>query len=181
MNPKEAAMNDDWRDALMRRYPHLFGQSGYPTVGDGWRDLLERALQRFETVVVFEPAGSWVRITQIAEKYGTLRLDFGNSPDFTAAGLDMIDEVVDLAEARSACTCEECGAHGRLHDRGGWLITRCDDHADGEPVPIRPGWEDLHVKTIHRGETRVVLCRLYDRDIDVFDAAPLPPDFDEGD
>jgi hypothetical protein len=173
------AIDDDWQLRLMERYPQMFARSGYPTVGRGWLDILERALQRFENVLAFEDAGSWLRITQIKEKYGTLRLYFGNSPDFSAAGLDMVDEVVDLAEARSACTCEECGAHGRLYDRDGWLMTRCEDDASGEPVSISPGWENLHVKTIHRGETRVVMCRRYDRDIDVFDTAPLPPDFDE--
>jgi hypothetical protein len=169
-------MSDDWQLHLMERYPNLFEKSGYPTVGQGWLDILDRALQRFENVLAFEDARSWIRITQIKEKFGTLRLYYWNSLDFSDAGLDMVEEVVDLAEARSDCTCEECGAHGRLYDRGGWLMTRCADHAEGEPAPIRPGWEDIHVKTIVRGGSSVVLCKRYDRENDVFVDAPLPPD-----
>jgi hypothetical protein len=49
-----------------------------------------------------------------------------------------------LAVARSACTCEICGAEGRLYSRRGWLATRCAEHAAGDPVPVRPCFEDAH-------------------------------------
>ena len=40
-----------------------------------------------------------------------------------------VNEAIELAEARSACTCEECGAEGRLYDSGGWYLTRCPRHS----------------------------------------------------
>ena len=171
-------MSDDWRHDLMRRYPQLFDQGGFPTVGDGWQDLLERALKRIAAAVAREPAGSF-QIVQIKEKYGTLRLYF-DGHKLSKKALVKVLEAIDLAEARSACSCEECGAEGRLYDRNGWYLTRCPRHADGEPVPIQPGWDNLSiVRTVRGGKVGVVSCRRYDRERDVFVEAPLPPDFDD--
>ena len=80
-----------------------------------------------------------------------------------------IEEVITLAEARSACTCEICGAEGRLHNWGGSLTTACSVHAKGKPVPVKPGHENLHfVRKFGPGETLIVSCRRYDRDTDFF-------------
>jgi hypothetical protein len=172
-------MADDWRHDLMRQYPRLFEGYGCPTVGDGWQDLLERALARIAAAVAHDGAKASVRISQIKEKFGTLRLYF-DSRSLSKKALASVDEAVELAEARSACTCEECGAEGRLYDRGGWYLTRCPRHSAGEPVEIKPGWDNLRVaQTFERGKKRVVSCHRYDRARDIFVEAPLPPDFDE--
>lgn len=172
-------MTDRWQSDLMLRYPQLFHGMGYPEVGDGWQDLIERAVARIATAVAGGPAGSIVRIVQIKEKYGTLRLYY-EARKLPTKILAAVREAIDLAEARSACTCEECGAEGRLYDRGGWYLTRCANHAAGEPVPVRPGWENLLVRqTFEHGKLRVVICCRYDREHDKFVDAPLPVDFDE--
>jgi hypothetical protein len=103
----------------MRRYPQLFEGSGYPTVGDGWRDLLERALARIAAAVARGPAESGIKIVQIKEKYGTLRIYY-DSHKLSKKASAVVDEAIELAEARAACTCDECGAEGRLYDSGGW-------------------------------------------------------------
>ena len=163
----------------MRRYPHLFGQSGFPTVGDGWRDLLERALKRIAAAVARGPAGSRVQIAQIKEKFGTIRI-YWDGHKLSKKALAAVNEAIELAEARSACTCEECGNEGRLYDRNGWYLTRCPRHSAGEPVEIKPGWDNLRVvRTVGRGNAGVTSCRRYDRERDVFVEAPLPPDFDD--
>ena len=172
-------MTDEWRHDMMRRYPQLFGQSGYPTVGEGWRDLLDRALARIAAAVAGEGSGGGLRIVQIKEKFGSLRLYY-HGHQLSKAADAKVREAVELAEARSACTCEECGAEGQLYNRSGWYMTRCPRHADGKPVQFKPGWENLRVvRTVERGKFRVVSCRRYDRDGDIFVEAPLPPDFDE--
>lgn len=174
-------MDESWRIDLMRRHPRLFEGSGYPTVGDGWRDLLERALARIVAAIEREGANSGVRIAQIKEKYGTIRI-YWDGHKLSKKAIAEVNDAVDLAEARSACTCDECGAEGRLYDRGGWYLTRCEDHADGEPVPIRPGMRNFVVVRSVEGEKFLVAsCRRYDRQRDVFVEAPLPDDFDEGD
>ena len=166
-------MAKDWKIELIRAHTRLFhplkgdseGAQGYPECNEGWRDLLERACVRIENAL---DNGDSVKITEIKEKHGTLRIYWsGRLPSEAEA---KVDEVVDLAKARSACTCEICGAEGRLYSRGGWLATACREHARGEPTPVRPGFENLHV--VRRfgagGLQTVVSCRRYDRATDAF-------------
>ena len=80
-----------------------------------------------------------------------------------------VDEAIALAAARSACTCEICGAEGRLYNRDGWLATACPEHAKGELEPIRPGFENIHfVRTFGPGRFPIVSCRRYIRETDCF-------------
>jgi hypothetical protein len=117
----------DWKSDLVGRYPHLFGPGGYPTVGAGWRELLE------EVVAAIDKArdGGDVSIVQIKEKFGTLRL-YRHDSGLSERAKDEINDAVRKAEARSAVTCEICGAEGRLHNLDGYVVTRCPDHAAGK-------------------------------------------------
>jgi hypothetical protein len=132
---------------------------GYPTCEQGWRDLLERACDRIEAALV---AGGAFRVLEIKAKFGTLRFYWsGDLPDAAKA---KVEEAMDLAVARSACTCEICGAEGRLYSRGDWLATACAQHASGEAVPIKPGFENVRiVRRIVEGRVRIIFCRRYDR------------------
>lgn len=165
----------DWQRDLIKRYPQLFeitesgriGTPGYPTVGPGWRDLVETAVARIADAVAAAQPGR-AKIVQIKEKFGDLRL-YWQGWQLGAAAEAAIDEAVALAEARSACTCETCGDEGRLHDKHGWLLTACDVHAQGDPVTVQPGWENVHVvRTIDAGKIRIVSCRRYIRATDSF-------------
>jgi hypothetical protein len=81
----------------------------------------------------------------------------------------LVEEAIALAEARSACTCELCGKPGRLYSRGGWLATACSQHARGEPVPVRPGFENLViVRSFGVAGQQTVTCRRYDCETDAF-------------
>ena len=173
--------NRTWQAALLARYPDLFikesngriGTPGYPTCGDGWRDLVETAVGRIATAVAAAPSGSF-GITQIKEKFGALRL-YGhgrnNLPETTCAA---VEEAVHLAEARSACTCEQCGEPGGLFKHGGQLLTACEQHAKGEAVKVQPGRENLHVtRTVKDGKLSIASCRRYVRETDSF--VDVPP------
>jgi hypothetical protein len=46
----------------------------------------------------------------------------------------LVEEAINLAEARSAVTCEICGESDRLYGPG-WLTTRCAQHADAPASP----------------------------------------------
>lgn len=166
-----------WQSDLIERYPHLFqtetGTPGLPAVGDGWRDLVETAVRRIADAVAPAPRGS-LTIGQIKEKFGTIRIYTDRHSPLPDDIGNAIEEAIALAQARSACTCEICGAEGRLFDRHTWLATLCDVHAEGEPVPARPGWENiLIVRTIEGGKVRVLSCRRYDRATDSFADVPL--------
>lgn len=172
-----------WQIELIKRYPHLFRSefaeraSGYPAVGDGWQLIVEKAVERIDAAVgdLLRNGKAVIRIEQIKEKFGGLRL----YADCTVLPLEIearFQEAIDLAEARSYCTCEVCGARGRLHDDYGWFTTRCDRHAAGEPIEPKRGDPDLHIKyTLTDGKMRVIRCRSYDRERDAFVDAPLPP------
>ena len=121
-------LHPDWRSALIESYTELFdpvgcpfAAPGLPAIDDGWRDLLERACARILATVHLH--GGLFRLTEISEKYGSLRLGWEGSLSPEAAAL--VEEAVDLAEARSATTCEVCGEPGALR-AGDWLATRCD-------------------------------------------------------
>jgi hypothetical protein len=162
----------NWRVDLIEAHPDLFqppaggaeGAEGSPECGEGWQGLLDRLCVRIGSAL---SEGDRFQFTQIKEKYGTLRAYWtGRLSELTRL---LVEEAIDLAEARSGCTCEICGAHGRLYDRGGWLATTCPEHARGEPVPVRPGHENLHVvRGVVEGRVRIVSCRRYDRDADAF-------------
>jgi hypothetical protein len=175
--------NRSWQDALVARHSDLFkveteGQvPGRPTVDDGWQDLVERAVTRIAIAVAGAPAGC-LQIVQIKEKFGTLRLYKRAAAGFTGAMGDAVQEAIDLAEARSACTCERCGEPGRLFRDSGVYLTACDTHGRGSPVPIRPGRENLHLCHYNTALGSVARLRRYIRESDSFvdfDPASLPP------
>lgn len=173
-------MADEWRRAFMEKHAHLFTfivdgklmMSGYPAIGDGWRDLLERAMERIATAAGEETDAS-VLITQIKEKFGGIRI-YHQSRNASAMLDDMVSEAVDLAEARSYCTCDVCGSEGKLRDKNGWYFTRCEEHAEGAATVASPVSGRLHV--IYRmrgGELRVTGRRRYDRALDAFIDLPV--------
>jgi hypothetical protein len=174
-----ASIVRDWRVELIEAHPNPFhppvdapeATQGYPTCGDGWRDLLERLSTRIEAAIA--EGGDWLRILEIQERYGTLRFSWRG--ELSDESRRKIEEAIALAEARSACTCEECGEAGRLHRHGGMWTTRCPAHAKGEPVRIEAGLESFHViRVVDLHDMRVFFCRHYDRVNDAF--VDIPPE-----
>jgi hypothetical protein len=166
-----------WQAALLARYPALFNQEingriitqGYPSVDDGWRDLVETAIGRIAGAAAVAPSGS-LRIGQIKEKFATLRVYLDSRTGFTGTTNAAIDEAICLAEARSACTCETCGEPGRLFKFGGWYKTACDEHGSkGKSVPERPGLENAHITWRYVDGKRAVRARRYIRATDSFE------------
>jgi hypothetical protein len=178
-----------WQDALVQRHPDLFqvgagGRQnlveraairknggtytpGRPTVGDGWRELVETAVSRIATTVAANPRAT-VKIVEVKGKRGTLRL-YWRGRNLGAKTEHAIEDVVAMAEARSACTCEQCGNAGVLHARGDRLATACPDHARGEPVPVTPGLENVHiVRTFDGSRHPIACCCRYVRETDSF-------------
>lgn len=167
----------DWRIELIEAHPNLFhspvgapeATQGYPICSDGWRDLLERLSTRIEAAIA-EGGGS-LRVLQIQEKYGTLRFYWRG--ELSDDSRTKVEETITLADARSACTCEECGEAGRLYRHGGMWMTPCPAHAKGEPVRIEAGLESFHViRLTELHDMRVFFCRGYNRAADAFVATP---------
>jgi hypothetical protein len=173
----------NWRLELMTAHPRLFeimpGEPhlsfGYPNCEEGWRELLERLCVRIEGALRDGETFDFVRVRQ---KLGILRVDWdAEASEDTEA---TIGHAVDLAVARSTCTCEICGAEGRLYSNRGWLGTRCGEHAAGDPVPPRYGHGFENVRRLRRwrGQADVYYAR-YDREADTLTEVP-PPQEQEG-
>jgi hypothetical protein len=162
----------DWRAALVEAYPDLFHPladhpgvaEASPECGEGWRDLLERCCARIRAAV--QADGGSFKATQIKEKYATLRFccEVALSPEANAK----VEEIIDLAGACSACTCELCGEQGWLYQSGCWMMARCALHAEGCAVGVEPTFENVHVKERIAGRRREIICRRYDRKTDSF-------------
>ena len=103
--------------------------------GGGWNELLDECLavhekELFDWLQRLTPEdrkkcdqyyGGPPAVRQIKEKYGTLRF-------YTDFSTPAVGQAVEIAEAKSAITCESCGDAGKLRGTG-WLQTLCDDCA----------------------------------------------------
>jgi hypothetical protein len=166
----------DWRIDLMRAHPRLFEimpdeperSFGYPLCEAGWRDILERFCTRIETALHDGETFEFVRIKQ---KFGILRVDWDG--EVSGETRLIIGAAINLAVARSACTCEICGVEGRLYSRRGWLATRCAEHAAGAPVPVRPGFENARFLRRTPGTANMYYAR-YDRETDTLTEVSPP-------
>jgi hypothetical protein len=130
----------DWRDEQRAQYPRLFGGRsgrGRPSTGDGWRRIIELALRRISAAIESHEEAV-VQITDIREKYGTLRIEYA-AARVPGSAADAIENAVAIAEAISERTCETCGAPGRLYDNGGRFSACCADHAKGTPLTGNEG------------------------------------------
>lgn len=106
-----------WVDALRDRHPRLLTPvdrwNPRVDVEDGWRDIVCGLLADLETMGLPE-----LRITQVKEKFGLLRVYVNDGNEAVAA---RIKAAIDA----SAETCEACGAPGTLGHVGGWYGVRC--------------------------------------------------------
>jgi hypothetical protein len=177
-----------WQAELVARHPGLFGikidgrpHPGYPAVGDGWRGLIETAVERI-AAAVSEAPGRVVKIVRIKEKFAAVRIYWRAGAALPQSVRDGLRTAVDLAEARSACTCETCGAPGRLFDDAGHYATACDAHGRGTLHRTDPQRVNVHLCQVRRGDGLVIRARRYIRDSDSFvdvDLSSLPPQDDE--
>ena len=128
-------MRNELDEALCRDFPKLFSKRHKsPTescfsfgfeCGEGWEPLLRRAAEKLEALNnTLENPDDYVRVSQIKEKYGTLRFYVGSVPSRIA---DEVDKITHEAEEASEVTCEQCGKPGQLRG-GSWVYVACEEH-----------------------------------------------------
>ena len=169
-----SALWADWRLEFMAAHPTLFRIAadepqlsfGYPLCKVGWRAILDRLCDRIEDALRESETFEFVRIRQ---KLGILRADWdGGISDATRI---RIVQAVDLAVARSACSCEICGTEGRLYAHHGCLSTSCADHAVGSAVDVKAGLENIRLYRRLPGKSDMYRAR-YDRETDTLTELP---------
>lgn len=103
------------------RRPEYFGYSDLTKcVGPGWSTILDKLTDKLFRL------GWNGGLQQVKEKFGGLRFYWQNNiQDPTLASI--ANDVVEIAEWRSAQTCEKCGKYGKARGAG-WIITLCAEH-----------------------------------------------------
>jgi len=95
--------------ALYDRHPLIFSDR-LPQSSDlpaGWIPLVDRILTDIEEALP-TPVLAGLTITQIKEKYGSLRVGFFVQGDYH----DVVDQIVEQATIDSEHACLECGDNG---------------------------------------------------------------------
>jgi hypothetical protein len=162
-----------WQQDLVDLHPEMFIRTfrgvsfstGYPSCPDGWRDIVTKLVERVSAAALGYP----VHFTQILERHGRLTIYWKAEASLPKGVECAIEQAIELAEARASCSCAICGANARLFSNAGRLVAVCPDHAQGVQVPVRPGWENLHIVRRFVGDNiHSVACRRYDRVHDQF-------------
>ena len=113
---------------LPNRYRRLFSSGPVPwgfEVGDGWSDLIVALFARIDASIKDVPTAKF-GVRQVKEKFGALRFYYQLSGVHESIQED-VSQLVRLAEAASARTCERCGRPGEINSDGGWLSARGED------------------------------------------------------
>lgn len=161
----------DWRLQLIEALPDFFAPGPgarrsrpvLPDCGEGWCCVVDRLCVRIAAAI---EQGESFRFASIGQQDGALRVRWGGR--LSAASEAAVRSAIDLAEARSLCVCELCGARGKLFRGEGVLATRCPEHAEG--VPARgPAMENVHLIQVPVvGRLRTIVGVHYDFSTDAF-------------
>lgn len=145
-------MKQELDKTLVEKYPRIFRDRNAPMTetamcwgfehGDGWYNILNELCYQIQQHIDWNNSQRQILlegnpynrkipdeirqvvVTQVKEKYGTLRFYYDG-------GDDRIDGMVRMAEAMSAVTCETCGNAGKMRGHG-WYYTACDEHTREE-------------------------------------------------
>lgn len=92
--------------------------------GNGWYGLINRMLDQIQDTLRNCPNSS-IHISQIKEKYGTLRFYYSTSK-VPEDAQSVIDHIVREGEGASGYICEECGSTVNTATSGVWIRTLCE-------------------------------------------------------
>lgn len=121
-------MRDEFEKYLHNKYSTMFPEEQRQWgmgCGDGWFRIIDKLCANIKHHVEWKAKQNKpippVVVTQVKEKFGTLRFYYDGGDDY-------ISGLVSMAEAMSESTCEECGDVGSRRGSG-WIKTLCDKHA----------------------------------------------------
>lgn len=92
-------------------------------VGKGWASLIEDFYKEAEKTPYS------VNVSCVKEKFGGLQIYWRSEfeTDYVDKPYRDLDDFLFNLENKSYMICEECGNHGKMQKRGGWLKTLCKD------------------------------------------------------
>jgi len=129
-------MKQELDEYLCKVFPKIFAERNLPmqetamcwgfNCGDGWFNIINQLCQNIQHHIDWKnkekEVVAQVVVSQVKEKYGTLRF-------YYSGGDDTIDGMVSMAESMSGVTCEECGNIGESNN-GGWIKVLCETHRE---------------------------------------------------
>jgi hypothetical protein len=134
-------MNEELELELVKKYPKIlrdYGGDPMQTcmawgadVDSGWYNLLDKCMEKLQYFCdLCSKNGEDVQVVanQVKEKYSTLRF-YVSVYGANSIENDIIDDIINQAEAESARTCEVSGKYGESCKRGGWYKTLCYEEA----------------------------------------------------
>lgn len=113
-------MLDDAKKGKWGRFNEYY-KAFLRTPNDPWVAARRADVATDEPRIVY-PEVEQVQVTQVKEKFGTLRF-------YYSGGDEYISGAVVMAEAMSGTTCETCGSPGHIRGHG-YVYTACDKHED---------------------------------------------------
>lgn len=105
----------------------------------GWFPILREFFLTVNDVLKDNPDREFT-LLQVKEKLGGLRIYYRLLPFEADVVGNRIHAAYRAAEGRAAVTCDVCGRPGVYRSRKGFLLTRCEDHADGGIAVKREEW-----------------------------------------
>ena len=129
-------MKQELDEYLCKVFPKIFAERNLPMqetamcwgfeCGDGWFNIINQLCRNIQHHIDWKnkekEVVAQVVVSQVKEKYGTLRF-------YYSGGDDTIDGMVSMAESMSGVTCEECGNIGESNN-GGWIKVLCETHRE---------------------------------------------------
>jgi hypothetical protein len=133
-------MDQKLDEELVKDFPNLFadrngdvrttGMNFGFQCGNGWSGIIRRLAEKLEPLCIkakkemtheeLKWYGGGPRVSQVKEKYGTLRF-------YMTTETDEMSKLIRKAEKESEKTCEQCGKPGKIRGHG-WLYTACLEH-----------------------------------------------------
>lgn len=126
-------MKKELENKIFEEFPKLYRQKDLDMtqtcmfwgldVGDGWYDIIYDLSKKITFLA--EKFNATIEAHQVKEKYGTLSFYYCCSDTELD---DIIQDLVNAAENKTAHTCEVCGNYGKLRGNS-WVYTSCDEHS----------------------------------------------------
>lgn len=120
-----------WQEDLNNK--RLAGPGWYGCIApDGWKEII---LETNEMLAHMDP---FYKITQIKEKFGTLRYYFESEYEYDSIERKIMQAITANAEFQSSIICEICGKYGSLDDSQYYIRTLCKKHKESRSELLLP-------------------------------------------
>lgn len=106
-------MDIDFQRRLLKKHPHIFGESFYFECDEGWFSIIDELCRNITNYLSNNPTVEKVTALQVKEKFGSLRF-------YISGGDEQINEFIKDAEAKSIITCELTGGAGKMCIKDGF-------------------------------------------------------------